>query len=368
MKLIMKILGYGLLILCVALGGFAIALSYSSKCEAPAPLAGGTETMKAVVARCYGGPEVLSYEDIAKPVPAENEVLVRVHAAALNPYDYHFMRGTPYIVRLFAGFGTPDDIKVGVDYSGTVEAVGKDVSMFKPGDEVFGGRGGALGEYLLVPEDRGITLKPANTSFEEAASVGIAGVTALQAVKDKGLVQQGQKVLVNGASGGVGTFAVQIARAYGASVDGVSSERNVELVKGIGADYVYDYRKENFTESDRRYDLMVDMIGNHDLCDINRVVKSDGRMVVVGGPKGPWITPFVRPTVMRIMSPFVDQTYIGLLAEITQDALSEMADLMESGKVKPVIDRRYSLKDAAEAMQYLETGRARGKVVINVIE
>ena len=368
MKLIKKIMGYGVLLAIVALSGFAVALSYTSKCAPVTVQNGGNKTMKAVVARCYGGPEVLSYEDIAKPTPDDDEVLVRIHAAAINPLDYHYMRGKPYIIRLFAGFGKPKDISVGVDYAGTVEAVGKNVTRFKIGDEVFGGRHGALGEYLVVPEDRGITHKPANITFEEAASVAIAGVTALQAVRDKGQVAAGQKVLVNGASGGVGTFAVQIARASGATVDGVCSERNVEMVRRIGADHVFDYRKENFTESDRQYDLMIDMIGNHPLGDINRVLKGDGTMVTVGGPKGPWITPFVRPAWIRIVSPFVDQTYISLMAEINQQALTDLAGLMESGDLKPVIDQRYSLSDAAAAMEYLETGRARGKVVINIIE
>ena len=368
MKLIKKILAYATMLVLIALGVFAVVLSYTSDCEPGVKPAEGTETMKAIVARCYGGPEVLSYEDIAKPVPADNEVLVRVHAAALNPLDYHYMRGVPYIIRMFAGIGKPGDIKVGVDYAGTVESVGKDVTRFKPGDEVFGGRSGALGEYLVVPEDRGITLKPANISFEEAASVAIAGVTALQAVRDKGQVNEGDSVLVNGASGGVGTFAVQIAKAYGASVDGVCSGRNVDMVMGIGADHVFNYKEENFTESDRQYDLMVDMIGNHPFADINRVLKPEGRMVMVGGPKGPWIKPFVRPTLARIVSLFIDQTYIGLLAEIRQDALADLAKLIESGKLRPVIDRRYSLAEAADAMAYQESGRARGKVIIRILD
>ncbi|MEE8300870.1 MAG: NAD(P)-dependent alcohol dehydrogenase [Candidatus Tectomicrobia bacterium] len=322
--------------------------------------------MKAMVGRCYGGPDVLTYEDIAKPVPADDEVLVRIHAAAINPYDYHFMRGLPYLMRLIAGIGKPDNIRMGVDFAGTVEAVGKDVTRFSPGDEVFGGRTGALAGYVTIREEKAIALKPADVTFEQAASVGIAAITALQALRDKGQVQAGQRVLINGASGGVGTFAVQIGKSYGAEVSGVCSTRNVDMVRSIGADHVFDYKKEDFTQSGEQFDLIVDMVGNQPLRALNRVLKPEGTLVMVGGPKGPWIKPLIYPIKSRLMQPFVEQNYVGLLAVLNQEDLAYLGELMATGQVTPVIDRRWSLSEAAEAMRYLETGRARGKVIISI--
>ena len=221
--------------------------------------------MKAIVHRCYGSADVLKFEEIAKPIAADDEVLVKVRAASVNPLDWHYMSGTPYIMRMSSGLGAPENMRMGVDFAGIVEAVGKNVKRFKPGDEVFGGRTGALAEYVAVREDRTLALKPSNLSFEQAAAIPVAAITALQGLRDKGRLQPGQKVLINGASGGVGTFAVQIAKSFGAEVTGVCSTRNVEMVRSIGADHVIDYTKQNFTEGAQRYDLILDNVGNHSL-------------------------------------------------------------------------------------------------------
>jgi NADPH:quinone reductase-like Zn-dependent oxidoreductase len=276
------------------------------------------------------------------------------------------MRGTPYIMRIDAGFGRPKISRLGVDFAGTVEAVGKKVTRFRPGDEVFGGRTGAFAEYVTIREDRTLALKPANLSFEQAAAVPIAAITALQALRDKGRIEAGQKVLINGASGGVGTFAVQIARSFGAEVTGVCSTRNVDMVRSIGADHVFDYTKEDFTRSGQRYDLIVDMVGNHPLSAYRQVLNPDGTFVIVGGPDGKWLGPMINPIVALMMSPFVSQEFGMILAELNQEDLNILSDLLQSGKVTPVIDRTYPLSEVPEAIRYLETGRARGKVIITV--
>ncbi len=321
--------------------------------------------MKAVVYCDYGSPDVLKLEDIEKPVPGDDQVLVRVRAASVNPLDWHYMRGTPYVMRMDAGLRKPKDTRLGVDFAGTVEAVGKNVTEFKPGDEVFGGRTGAFAEYVAIPERR-LARKPQNMTFEQAASVPIAAITALQALRDKGKVQPGQKVLINGASGGVGTFAVQIAKSLGAHVTGVSSTRNVELVRSIGADQVIDYTREDFTQGGQRYDVIVDMVGNHSLSAYRRVLKPKGIYVMVGGPKGRWIAPLDGVAQMFVYSAFVDQEFVFLLAQISKEDLTILRELMEAGKVTPVIDRRYTLNEVPEAIRYLEEGHARGKVVISV--
>jgi NADPH:quinone reductase-like Zn-dependent oxidoreductase len=255
-----------------------------------------------------------------------------------------------------------------VDFAGTVEAVGKNVTRFKPGDEIFGAKRGAFGEYVAVPDDRALVLKPANVTFEQAASVPIAAITALQALRDKGRLQAGQKVLINGASGGVGTFAVQIAKAMGADVTGVCSTRNVDLVRSLGADHVIDYTKEDFTQGEQRYDVILDNVGNHPLLEARRVLNPQGIFVIVGGPKtGKWIGPMTQPVKAAIIDPFVSQEFAFLLADIGQEDLAFIADLMQAGKVTPVIDRRYALNEIPEAIAYLETGRARGKVVITMV-
>lgn len=355
-----------LVFFAVAISALAIAISYTSDCG-PAPvIADGSVRMKAISYRCYGSPDILEYADIEKPTPADDEVLVKVHAAGVNPLDVAFMRGEPYLLRLGAGLGTPDYTRLGVDFAGTVEAVGKNVTRFKPGDEIYGGGDGAFAEYVILHEDRGIALKPANLTFEQAASVPIAGITALQVLRDLGKVKPGQKVLINGASGGVGTFAVQIAKSYGAEVTGVCSTRNEEMVRSIGADHVIDYKTENYTESGKQYDLIVDNVGNHSLIANRKVLTPDGMFVIVGGKKSKWLEFFMRPIMGVIMSAVVDQQFVLILANITRDDLLVLAKLMQDGKVTPVIDRSYQLSEVPDAIAYSAEGHARGKIVIKM--
>lgn len=334
-------------------------------CEDSRAAAPGT-TMRAVVYCEYGPPEVLRIENVEKPVPGDDQVLVRVRAAAINPLEWHFMRGTPYIGRLSMGLRVPASTRLGVDYSGVVEAVGRNVTEFKPGDEVFGGRSGALAEYVTARADRAMVLKPANVTFEEAAGVSVAGITALQALRDQGHLEAGQRVLINGASGGVGTFAVQIAKSFGGHVTGVSSTRNVELVRSLGADTVIDYTRSSFTEGAQHYDLIVDNVANHSLCAVRDVMTPKGTYVMVGGPSGRWIDPLPRALGAMIMSRFVDQDMGFFISELKKGDLELLARLMAEGKVRPVVDRQYRLDEIREAMTYLETGRARGKVVITM--
>ena len=325
-------------------------------------------TMKAIV-YCDYGLTNLKLEDIEKPVPNDDQVLVRVRAASVNPYDWHFIEGTPKIMRLGVGLRKPKDTRLGVDYAGTVEAVGKNVTQFKPGDEVFGGRGGAFAEYVCPRADRAVAIKPANITFEQAASVNIAGITALQALRDKGKVQPGQKVLINGASGGVGTFAVQIAKSFGADVTGVCSTRNVDMVRSLGADHVVDYTKEDFAKSGRRYDVILDNVPNHSLSECRGVLTPKGKYVMIGGGgpnDGRWVGPFGRVIATMVLSPFVSQEMGMMMADVSQKDLTILGDLMQSGKVTPVIDRRYKLSEVREAIRYLEEGHARGKVVITL--
>ncbi len=239
-----------LAVLALAVAALAYTLSHESACGPAPALAAGTATMKAIVRRCYGPPDVLALEDVEKPVPKDGELLVKVHAASVNPADWHFVRGEPYLIRMDFGFGAPKNPRIGIDFAGTVEAVGKDVTKFKPGDEVFGGKNGALAEFLTIAETGNLALKPAAISFEQAASVNVAGLTALQTLRDRAALKPGQKVLINGASGGVGTFAVQIAKSLGAEVTGVCSTRNVDLVRSLGADHVIDYTQQDFTQGE----------------------------------------------------------------------------------------------------------------------
>ncbi len=364
-----KITGAILLLVAFAVTWLGHTLSQDSACGAAPALPGDAIPMKAAVHRCYGPPDVLTVEDIQKPTPADNEVLVRVRAAAVNPLDWHYMRGKPYIMRMEAGLGAPKNPRLGVDFAGTVEAVGKDVRRFKPGDEVFGGKFGAFAEYVSVAEDRAVALKPANMTFEQAGSVGIAAITALQALRDEGQIQPGQKVLINGASGGVGTFAVQIAKVLGAEVTGVSSTRNVAMVRSIGADHVIDYTKEDYTRSGEHYDVILDNVGNRPLLDNRRVLNPDGKYILIGGggpDAGPWIGVFAGPIKALVVSRFVSQDMGMFMAELNQEDLTVLRELMQAGKVTPVIDRRYKLNEIAEAIEYLEEGHARGKVVINL--
>src|SRR5437764_7149662 len=324
--------------------------------------------MKAVV-YCEYGLANLKIEQIEKPTPTDDQVLVRVRAASINPYDWHFIEGTPKFIRLGVGLRKPKDTRLGVDYAGTVEAVGKNVIKFKPGDELFGGKGGSFAEYVCVRQDRLIATKPANITFDQAGSADIAGVTALQAVRDKGKVQPGQKVLINGASGGVGTFAVQIAKSFGADVTGVCSTRNLEMVRSLGADHVIDYTKEDFAKGDQRYDVILDNVPNHSLSECRRILNPAGKYVMIGGG-GPndnrWIGPFGRLIQTLVVSPFVSQKMGMMMAQLKKSDLAILGDMMQSGKVKAVIDRTYKLSELPEAIRYLEEGHARGKVVITV--
>jgi NADPH:quinone reductase-like Zn-dependent oxidoreductase len=321
--------------------------------------------MKAITYCEYGGPEVLQLEEVEQPVPNDDQVLVRMRAAALNPYDMHFLHGTPYFMRLSTGLRKPKFTRIGVDFSGVVETVGKNVTGFKPGDAVFGGQQGALVEYIVISEQK-LVKKPDNISFEQAGAVNIAAKTALQALRDAGKLQPGQKVLINGASGGVGSFAVQIAKHLGAEVTGVSSGRNTELVRSLGADHTIDYTQQDYTQGDTQYDLIIDNVGNHSLSANRRVLKPNGRYVMVGGQKGNWIKPMDRVAAVKIYSMFVHQPMSMMIARASKDDLALLAELMQRGKVTPVIDKRYKLSEAAEAMRHLETGRARGKIVIQV--
>src|SRR5947199_6652306 len=328
--------------------------------------------MKAIV-YCDYGLANLKLEEVEKPVPNDDQILVRVRAASVNPYDWHFIEGTPKIMRAMGvGLRKPKDTRVGVDFAGTVEAVGKNpaaAGQFKPGDEVFGGKGGAFADYVCPRAGRAVALKPANITFEQAASVNIAGITALQALRDKGKVQSGQKVLINGASGGVGTFAVQIAKSLGADVTGVCSTRNVDLVRSLGADHVIDYTKEDFAKGAERYDVILDNVPNHSLSECRRILNPKGKYVMIGGG-GPndnrWIGPFGRVIQTLVASPFVSQKMGMMMAELKKSDLTILGDMMQSGKVKPVIDRQYKLSELPAAIAYLEEGHARGKVIITV--
>jgi NADPH:quinone reductase-like Zn-dependent oxidoreductase len=327
--------------------------------------------MKAIRFDRYGPPEVLELRDVDMPAVGDDEVLVRVRAASVNPLDWHFMRGAPYLVRMVAGLSRPraNAGRLGADMAGSVEAVGKNVTGFRPGDEVFGGLDdrGTLAEYISISQDAAVLTKPAGLTFEQAASVPVAAVTALQALRGKGRIRPGDRVLVNGASGGVGTFAVQIAKAFGAEVTGVCSTQNVAVAASIGADQVIDYTREDFTLAGGRYDLLLDIAGNRTLAETRRVLVPKGVLVAVGGlNKGRWVGPLGRSVRMALLSPAVSQRMVFFLAHQNKPDLAVLRDLLETGKVTPVIDRTYPLSDVAEAIGYLEQGHARGKVVITM--
>lgn len=355
----------------LALAGLAVAclivaMSYTSDCAPLAATTADANRVTAVRSRCYGAPEALEIARVEKPVPQANEVLVRIEAASVNPLDWHYMRGSPYVMRFMSGLGAPKDSRLGADFAGVVEAVGKDVTTFAVGDGVFGTGKGAFGQYTTKHVDGSLAKIPPNVSFEQAAALPIAGITALQALRDHGQLQAGQRVLVNGASGGVGTFAVQLAKSLGATVTGVCSERNREMVLAIGADRVIDYRTSNYTESEEKYDLIIDMVGNHPMSANLDVLEPTGRLVIVGGKKGNWIGPLTNMLKEPFISPFVEQPVIVMLARPNGADLEELARLVETGDIEPVIDRRYSLQDVPAAIAYSEEGRARGKIIIDV--
>jgi NADPH:quinone reductase-like Zn-dependent oxidoreductase len=332
------------------------------------PAAATTEerTMKAIVNRKYGSPDDLRLREIDKPAVDDDGVLVRVRAASVNPYDWHFMRGLPYLARPMLGLRGPKQSIRGVDVAGQVEAVGKNVTQFRAGDEVFGaGWSGSLAEYVRGGE-KDFSPKPASLSFEQAAALPMAGCTALQALRDRGQLQPGQSVLINGAAGGVGTFAVQIAKALGGDVTGVCSTNNADLIRSIGADQVVDYTREDFARSDQRYDLVLDLIANRSLSDLRRALKPEGTLVLSGGGGGRLLGPVGLLLKARLRSRFASQRLLSFMAQLHKEDLVVLTELIEAGKVTPVIDRTFPLSEAPEAIRYLEAGHARGKVVITV--
>lgn len=322
--------------------------------------------MQAIVYTKYGSSDVIQLKEVEQPTPKDNEVLIKVHAASVNPLDWHFMRGKPYVMRLQSGLRSPKNSTSGVDVAGQVEAVGKDVTEFQPGDNVFGVCNGSFAEYVCAFE-KSLVKKPNHLTFEQVAAVPVAAFTALQGLRNQGQIQSGQKVLINGAAGGVGTFAVQIAKSFGAIVTGVCSTRNVTMVGSIGADHVIDYTQENFTQSGQHYDLIFDAVGNHSLSDCRRVLSSNGILVLVGGPnKGRILGPLARSIKGLVLSRFVSQRMVMLLTAWSKDDLVVIQKLLDDGKVTPVIDRTYNLSEVPEAIQYLEQGHAQGKVVITL--
>ena len=358
-----------IIVLALVLWGFIAYWTSTNDCEqktANAP----ANPMKAIV-RCDYGLANLKLAEIEKPTPKDDQILVRVRAASVNPYDWHFVEGTPTIMRAMGvGLRKPKDIQLGVDFAGTVEAVGKNVTQYKPGDDVFGGREGAFAQYVCRRAVGSVALKPAGLTFEQAASINIAGITALQGVRDKGQVQPGQKVLINGASGGVGTFAVQLAKNFGAEVTGVCSTRNIELVQSLGADHVIDYTKEDFTKGDQKYDVILDNVANHSLSECRRVLTPNGIYVLIGGGgvnEQGFVGALGKALNAAVYSRFVKQKMGMMMADPSTKDLTLLADMMQSGKIKPVIDRTYkSLSEVPDAIRYLEEGHARGKVVVKV--
>ena len=321
--------------------------------------------MKAIVRAQYGPPDVLQFTEVAKPTPKDNEVLIKLCAASVNPLDLFHMRGGPLFVRLIPGLGTPKHKVLGCDIAGRVEAVGRDVKQFQPGDEVFGVTGfagGGFAEYVCAIEDK-LALKPANSSFEEAAAVPVAASTALQGLRDKGRIQRGHKVLVDGASGGVGTFAVQIAKSFGAEVTAVCSTRNVDTARSIGADHVIDYTREDFTKSGQRYDLILAANAYHSIFAYRRALSRDGFYVIVGGGLAQIFQAMLLAPLLSLIG---SKKTCFFIANINHKDLVSLKDLLAAGKVVPVIDRRYPLSDAAEALRYLEERHAQGKVVLTV--
>jgi NADPH:quinone reductase-like Zn-dependent oxidoreductase len=314
--------------------------------------------MKAIVFHEYGSADVLRCEEIEKPTPGDDGVLIKVRAASVNPLDWHLMRGVPWVVRVQSGLRQPKNTRLGVDLAGHVESVGRNATWFQPGDEVFGTSRGAFAEYVRADQNR-LARKAANVTFEQAAAVPVAAITALQGLRDSGRIHPGQTVLINGAAGGVGTFAVQIAKSFGAHVTGVCSTRNVEMVRSIGADHVIDYTRSDFTESGQRFDLIFDTVGNHSLSACRHVMTVKGTYVVVGGS-------LARLLRTPLLSPFVSQRLVICMASVGKADLSVMNDLIEAGRVTPIIDRCYTMREVPDAIRYLEEGHVRGKVVISL--
>jgi 2-desacetyl-2-hydroxyethyl bacteriochlorophyllide A dehydrogenase len=324
----------------------------------------GSMTMKAIVQHEYGSPAVLELKDVDRPVVSDRDVLVRVRAASVSIGTWHLMRGQPYLMRMVTGLRKPKKSVPGMDISGIVEAAGKSVTQFHPGDEVFGWSDGGFAEYACAAESNFLT-KPARLTFEQAAAVGDSAVTALRALRDKGEIKPGQKVLILGASGGVGTFAVQLAKAFGAEVTAVCSTRNAELVRSIGADHVIDYTQEDFAQSGTRYDVVIDVFGSRSLSDCRRVLTPKGTYVLVGGSTDRWFG-MSRTLKVLLVSPFVSQRLRTVLALNNKPDRVVLKELVESGKVTPVIDRTYPLSETAEAIAHVGEGHAQGKTVVRV--
>jgi len=363
-----KVLGTLAALLVVGVLALGLTVSYDAACPTTAPAAATSPTMKAYRYDCYGSPTVLQMRDVSKPVATDSEVLVKVHAVSINPLEWHYMRGKPYVMRLSSGIGAPTNDKIGSDFAGTVAAVGAAVTRFRVGDRVFGVGDGTFAEFSTMSERDAIVEMPDSATFEQAAAVGIAAVTALQAVRDKGQVKAGQHVLINGASGGVGSFAVQIAKSYGAHVTGVASTRNIDLVKSFGADSVIDYTKDDFTKGTQRFDVIIDLVSNHSVRSVANVMTPSGICVIVGGTNdNRWIGPGIQSLEALVVSPFLTPTVVSMLASTNQQDLGVLRDLMQAGKLTSIIDRRYPMADLPAAVEYLEKGRARGKVIVNVV-
>jgi NADPH:quinone reductase-like Zn-dependent oxidoreductase len=323
--------------------------------------------VKAAVRERYCAPEDVALGELERPVPDDDEVLVRVQAAGLNILDWYGVTGRPWIARATTGPRRPKEHRLGVDYAGRVEDVGRNVTEFRAGDEVFGGRNGALAEYVVARADGAIVARPASLPPEEAATVAVAATTALQGLRDKGELEPGQKVLINGASGGVGTFAVQIAKALGAEVTAVCSTPNVDLARSLGADRVVDYTREDFTESGERYDLLLDIAGTRSLSACERVLTKKARVVVAGGPRANRLLgPIGHIARLRVGALVRRRTVVNFLAQLTKADLELLRELIETGKVTPVIDRRYPLSEVGAALRYQGEGHPRGKVVVTV--
>jgi NADPH:quinone reductase-like Zn-dependent oxidoreductase len=323
--------------------------------------------VKAAVRDTYGSPDVVELREMDMPVAADDDVLVRVRVASLNMADWYAMTGTPYVARAGSGIVRPRNNRFGLDYAGQVEAVGKNVTRFRPGDEVFGAADGAFAEYVCVREDRGVAPKPTSATFEQAAAVPVAALTALQGLRDKGRLQPGQRVLINGASGGVGTFAVQIAQALGAEVTAVCSTRNVDRARSIGADHVIDYTREDFTRSDQRYDLMLDVAGGRSWSECRRVLSPKAILVIIGGPKATGLIGPLGQVGKTLLGGLVSsQKVVFFISRFTKADMTVLHDLLEDGKVTPVIERRYELSDIADALRYLGEGHAQAKIVITI--
>ena len=363
-----RILKWTAIIILLALILWSFTAYWMSTNDCNRNAATPTDHMKAVRYCEYGSPDVVKLKEVEKPVPNDNQVLIKVQAASLNALDVYLIRDS-WLGRLMFGFRKPKDTRLGRDVAGQVEAVGKNVTQFKPGDEVFGLCRGALAEYACAFE-RSLVMKPSNLTFEQAASLPIAGLTALQGLRDQGRIQPGQKVLINGATGGVGTFAVQVAKSFGTDVTAVCSTRNADLVKSIGADHLIDYTKEDFTKSDQRYDVIFDNVCNHSFSERRRVLKPKGICVLAGmggaGVKGGEAIGRIAGNLFmaRGLSLFTDQKFAQYITKTSKQDLIMLAGLIQAGKLTPVIERTYKLSEAPDALRYLNEGHARGKIVI----